>query len=153
MKGFINYNKARLGVLALLIWTTAALGPPACSRNEQPRTVADILTSAGQAKRDLRAQGAITAQTDYDISFKLAEANRAYKNFINDELARLAATGTDAPDPNRRSAALRELASVLRGLENPEALGIKSADAQKTWRLAITSLGTVIEGIELLGGK
>lgn len=151
MKGYKKY--CSIIVLALLISTTAAFGPPACNRTDQPRTVADILTSAGNAKRSLRAQGQISAQADYDISAKLADANRAYKTFINDELARLAATGATTPDPNTRSAALHELATVLRSLEDPTALGIKSADAQKTWRLAITSLDTVITGIELLGGK
>lgn len=138
--------------LALLLLTTAAAGPPACNRADQPRTVADILSTAGNVKRSLRAENLITPQNDYDISYKLAEANRSYRAFINDELARLAATGTDEPDPNARSAALRQLATQLRALRDPGVLGIKSENARKRWGEAIAGIGTVIEGIELLGG-
>lgn len=141
-----------MAALVLLVLTTAATGPPACNRSEQPRTVADILTAAGNAKRALRAENVITAQNDYDISYRLAEANRSYKAFVTDELARLAATGTDAPDPNARSAALKQLAVQLRALRDPGVLGVKSETARKRWGEAIAGIGTVIEGIELLGG-
>jgi hypothetical protein len=145
-------NKLAIMALVLVMLTTAAAGPPACNRSEQPRTVADILTSAGNIKRTLRAENVITPQNDYDISYRLAEANRSYRAFIDDELRRLAATGTDAPDPNARSAALRQLATQLRALRDPGVLGIKSEGARKRWGEAIAGIGTVIEGIELLGG-
>lgn len=142
-----------IATLALLLLATAAAGPPACDRSQQPRTVADILGAAGNTKRALRAANAITPQNDYDISYRLAEANRSYKEFINDELARLAATGTDAPDPSARSAALKQLATQLRALRDPSVLGIKSDSARKTWVEALAGIGTVIDGIELLGGE
>jgi hypothetical protein len=147
-----HHNKLIVAALALVLLTTAAAGPPACNRSEQPRTVADILISAGNIKRALRAENAITAQNDYDISYRLAEANRNYRAFIDDELRRLATTGTSAPDPNARSAALRQLATQLRALRDPGVLGIKSDAARKRWGEAIAGVGTVIEGIELLGG-
>lgn len=138
--------------LGIILLVTVGYGPPACNRSEQPRTVADILTAAGNTKRALRAENIITAQNDYDISYQLAEANRSYKAFITDELGRLAATGSDTPDPNARRAALRQLATHLRALRDPSVLGIKSETARKRWGEAIAGLGTVIEGIELLGG-
>lgn len=144
--------------LALLILSTAAYGPPACDRSKQPKTVADILVGAGNAKRSLRERdrqqpgSGISAQTDYDISYQLAEANRAYRAFVTDELQRLAATGATGPDPNARSAALKQLATHLKALNDPSVLGIKSENARKVWREAIAGIGTVIEGIELLGG-
>jgi hypothetical protein len=142
-----------LAALAMLLLATAAAGPPGCGdRAEQPRTVAEILGAVGDTKRDLRARSEITAQQDYDISYRLAEANRSYRAFINDELARLAATGTNAPDPNARRAALRQLAAQLRALRDPGVLGIKSEGSRKLWNEAIAGVGTVIEGIELLGG-
>lgn len=147
--------KVRLPVigLALLVLVTAAAGPPACpNRSDQPRTVADILSSAGNIKRQLRAENIITPQNDYDISFRLAEANRSYRTFIEDEIQRLASTGSTVPDPNTRSAALRQLATQLRALRDPSVLGIKSETARKRWGEAIAGVGTVIEGIELLGG-
>lgn len=149
----LNRNALIIAALALLIATTAAAGPPGCgNRAEQPRTVAEILTALGDTKRDLRARSEITAQQDYDISYRLAEANRSYRAFINDELARLAATGTNAPDPNARRAALRQLATQLRALRDPGVLGIKSEGSRRLWNEAIAGVSTVIEGIELLGG-
>lgn len=139
--------------LALLILTTAAAGPPGCDRTKQPKTVADILVGAGNAKRALRAGNKISPQTDYDISYRLAEANRAYRAFVTDELLRLAATGSNGPDPNARSAALKQLATHLRALNDPDVLGIKSDDARKVWSEAIAGIGTVIDGVELLGGN
>lgn len=150
MTSLLTVRRAKLAVLAVVVLATTAIGP--CDRSTQPRTVADILTSAGRVKRDLRARNEITPQTDYDISYRLAEANRSYRAFVNDELDRLAATGTDAPDPNARNAALRQLATQLRALRDPGVLGIKSEGARKVWTEAIAGIGTVIEGIELLGG-
>lgn len=158
----MRYQKRRAVVtiaLALLVLSTAAVGPPACNREDQPRTVADILVGAGNAKRDLRERErqqpgtGISAQADYDISYRLAEANRAYRAFVTDELARLAATGATGPDPNARSAALKQLATHLRALNDPGVLGIKSDGARKVWRESIAGISTVIEGIELLGGN
>lgn len=144
--------------LVLLLTTTAAYGPPACDSKQQPLTVADILTRAGNVKRELRERErqvpgtGISAQTDYDISEKLLAANRAYRRFIDDELARLAASGGTAPDPSARRAAINALVSALRSLENPGVLGIKSANAQKLWREAITTLNTIITGLEAIQG-
>lgn len=145
-------NRLTIAALVLVLVSTAGAGPPACNRSEQPRTVADILTSAGNIKRALRAENIITAQNDYDISYRLAEANRSYKAFIDDELRRLAATGSTVPDPNARSAALQQLATQLRALRDPGVLGIKSETARKRWGEALAGIGTVIDGIELLGG-
>ena len=139
-------NLARLLVVALI----AANGYGfACNRNQQPKTVADILVTAGNIKRDLCARNELTPQQDYDISAKLLAANVAYKQFVKDELARLDA---GAPDPSARQAAIRALVSSLRGLQDPSALGIKSSNAQKLWREGIAGLGTVIAGLEALQG-
>lgn len=149
-------RKLTLAALALLVVSTAAVGP--CDRSSQPRTIADILVAAGNVKRDLRERDrqspgtGISAQTDYDISYRLAESNRAYRAFVTDELQRLASTGATGPDPNVRSAALRQLATHLRALDDPGVLGIKSDSARKAWAEAIKGIDTAIAGIELLGG-
>lgn len=124
----------------------------ACNSKQQPLTVSDILTRLGNVKRDLRAQNQITAQNDYDISAKLLEANLAYKRFIEDELARLAASGGTAPDPSARQAAVRALITSLRGLQDPSVLGIKSSNGQKLWRDALQTMNTIIAGLEALQG-
>lgn len=134
--------------LVVLLLTTTAYGP--CDKNQQPKTVADILVTAGNIKRDLRARNEITPQQDYDISAKLLEANRAYRRFVTDEIARLDA---GAPDPSARRAAINALITSLRSLQDPSLLGIKSANAQKLWREGIAGLNTVIAGLEALGGE
>lgn len=139
-------RRTTIGLVVILL-TATAYGP--CGRNQQPKTVADILVTAGNVKRDLRARGELTPQQDYDISAKLLEANVAYKKFITDEVARLDA---GAPDPSARQAAIRALTTSLRGLQDPALLGIKSANAQKLWRDAIGGLNTVIAGLEALQG-
>lgn len=139
-------RRTTIGLVVILL-TATAYGP--CGRNQQPKTVADILITAGNVKRDLRARGELTPQQDYDISAKLLEANVAYKKFITDEVARLDA---GAPDPSARQAAIRALTTSLRGLQDPALLGIKSANAQKLWRDAIGGLNTVIAGLEALQG-
>lgn len=139
-------RRTTIGLVVILL-TATAYGP--CGRNQQPKTVADILVAAGNVKRDLRARGELTPQQDYDISAKLLEANVAYKKFITDEVARLDA---GAPDPSARQAAIRALTTSLRGLQDPALLGIKSANAQKLWRDAIGGLNTVIAGLEALQG-
>lgn len=133
--------------LIVVLLTTTAYGP--CSSNQQPKTVADILITAGNVKRDLRARGEITPQQDYDISAKLLEANIAYKKFITDEVARLDA---GAPDPSARQAAIRALTTSLRSLQDPALLGIKSERAQKIWREGVSGLNTVLAGLEVLQG-
>lgn len=150
-------NKLRsVMLLAVLILSTAAYGPPACNSSDQPRTVADILVTAGSVKRSLRDANradpavGITAQQDYDISSRLATANRAYKAFITDELARLDAGGPQ--DPGARKAAINALVGSLRSIEDPAALGIKNPKSREVWRLAIAGLSTVIAGLEALGG-
>jgi hypothetical protein len=141
-----------VALIGLLLVSTAAWGPPACNRASQPRTVADILVSMGQAKRALKARNEITPQQDYDISYRLAEANRSYRAFVVDELQRLSATGETGPDPNARSAALRQLSTQLKALDDPSVLGIKSENARKVWKEAVDGIDTVLAGIELLGG-
>lgn len=137
--------------LAILIILSAfiAAGYGPCDRNQQPKTVADILVTSGNIKRDLRARNEITAQNDYDISAKLLGANIAYKKFITDEIARLDA---GAPDPSARRVAIRSLVDSLRGLQDPSLLGIKGTNAQKLWREGISGLNTVIAGLEALQG-
>jgi hypothetical protein len=103
--------------------------------------VADALTTLGNIKREAKKAGEITAQQDLDISRKLHEANRAYKKFVTDEQARIAA-GT--PDPSARAAALSELRSLLSGLNDPSLLGFKSDSAKKTWSAAVTSMNTIL---------
>lgn len=137
--------------LIILLLTTTAYGP--CSGKQQPLTVADVLTRLGNVKRDLRARNEITAQNDYDISARLLEANLAYKRFINDELARLEASGGTVPDPSARRAAINALVTSLRGLQDPSVLGIKSANGQKLWRESITTMNTIIAGLEAIQGE
>lgn len=137
----------------LLILATVGFGYGPCSGKQQPKTVADILITLGNVKRDLRSQNEITAQQDYDISARLLEANRAYRAFVNDELARLASSGSTTPDPSARQAAVRALITSLRGLQDPSILGIKSAGAQKIWRESIAGMSTVIAGLEALRGS
>lgn len=156
----MRYHKRYLSisVLAVLLLVTAGAGPPACSSKDQPRTVADILIAAENAKRSLRATNrtdpatGITAQQDYDISFRLLAANRAYKSFINDELARLAADPSAQPNPDARKQAIAALVGSLKGLDDPTALGIKNEQSKALWRIAVTGLSTVIAGLEVLGG-
>lgn len=140
---------ATLVLIAVIAYTGSGF---ACNSKQQPLTVADVLTRLGNVKRDLRAQNQITPQQDYDISAKLLEANLAYKRFINDELKRLEASGGTAPDPSARRAAINALISSLRGLQDPSVLGIKSANGQKLWRESITTLNTIIAGLEALQG-
>lgn len=144
----IQLRRRQLAILLLVI-SIAGFGYGPCDKNQQPKTVADILITAGNIKRDLRARNEITPQQDYDISKKLLEANIAYKKFITDEVARLDA---GAPDPSARQAAIRSLSASLRGLQDPSLLGIKSANAQKLWREGIAGLNTVIAGLEALQG-
>lgn len=139
-------NLVRLLVVALIVSGSYGF---ACNRNQQPKTVADILVSAGNVKRDLRARNEITPQQDYDVSAKLLAANRAYRSFVTDEIARLDA-GT--PDPSARQAAIRALITSLRDIQDPSVLGIKSVNAQKLWREGIAGLNTIISGLEALQG-
>src|SRR5690242_19784683 len=76
-------------LLSLLLTTIVVSGYGPCSPSQQPKTVADTLVTLGNIKRQLKADGEITPQQDYDISVKLLQANRAYRSFISDELARL----------------------------------------------------------------
>lgn len=153
----IRLRRRQLAILILVI-SIASFGYGPCSGKNQPLTVADVLTRAGNVKRELRERErqvpgtGISAQTDYDISAKLLAANQAYKRFIDDELARLAASGGTAPDPSARRAAINALVSSLRSLQDPAELGIKSANAQKLWRDAITTLNTIIAGLEAIQG-
>lgn len=158
MRGYRKHLSVMALVLLLLV--TAGAGPPACDSKDQPRSVADILVTAGNVKRQLRelervAPGTgITAQQDYDISYRLLAANKAYRGFINLELARLDADPNAIPNPDARRAAIIALVTSLRSLEDPGALGIKSAKARALWTQAITGLNNVIIGLELLqGGK
>lgn len=144
----IRYRRQYLS-LALVVAVAYSGYGFACNSNQQPKTVADILVSAGNVKRDLRARNEITAQQDYDISAKLLEANRSYRRFVTDELARLDA---GAPNPSARQAAIRSLVTSLRSIQDPSALGLKSSNAQKIWREAIAGLNTVIAGLEALQG-
>jgi hypothetical protein len=141
----------RRQIALVLLLSIVSLGYGPCSGKQQPETVADILIRLGNVKRDLRARNEITPQQDYDISAKLVEAHLGYKRFIDDELARLS-SGGQAPDPSARQAAIRALITSLRGLQDPSVLGIKSANAQKLWRESITTLNTVIAGLEALQG-
>lgn len=143
----IPARRRQLALILLITLVASGYGP--CSSNQQPKTVADILITAGNIKRDLRARGEITPQQDYDISAKLLEANIAYKKFITDEVARLDA---GAPDPSARQAAIRALTTSLRSLQDPSLLGIKSERAQKLWREGISGLNTVLQGLEVLQG-
>jgi hypothetical protein len=146
----IQQRRSQLAILLLLATVGFGYGP--CSGKQQPKTVADMLTTMGNVKRDLRARNELTAQQDYDISAKLLEANRAYRSFVNDELARLANSNDTTPDPSARQAAVRTLITSLRGLQDPSLLGIKSASAQKVWRDSISGMNTVIAGLEALQG-
>lgn len=137
----------QLALLLLIVMVATGYGP--CSSNQQPKTVADILITLGNIKRDLRARDEITPQQDYDISAKLLEANRAYRSFITDEIARLDA---GAPDPSARQAAIRALTTSLRSIQDPSALGLKSENAKKLWREGVATLNTVITGLEVLQG-
>ena len=114
----------------------------ACSTH-QPKTVADALTSLGNVKRKLKAQGEITAQQDLDISRKLDAANRAYRQFITDEQARVAA-GTS--NPTARAAALSQLRAIVVGL-NSSIVGIKNAKSQKLWDESVQTLNTILAGL------
>lgn len=142
-------------VLVLVILSIAA-GP--CSSKNQPRTVADILTTAGNVKRQLRERDrqvpgtGISAQADYDISAKLVKANLAYKSFIEDEQARLAADPNAQPNPDARKQILTTLIAALKDLQDPSILGIRSANAQKVWHEAIAGMNTLIEGMKALQG-
>ena len=146
----IQQRRSQLAILLLLATVGFGYGP--CSGKQQPKTVADMLTTMGNVKRDLRSRNEITAQQDYDISAKLLEANRAYRSFVNDELARLANSNSTTPDPSARQAAVRALITSLRGLQDPSLLGIKSTSAQKIWRESIAGMNTVIVGLEALQG-
>ena len=146
----IRQRRSQLAILLLLATIGFGYGP--CPGKQQPKTVADMLTTMGNVKRDLRSRNEITAQQDYDISAKLLESNRAYRSFVNDELARLANSNSTTPDPSARQAAVRALITSLRGLQDPSLLGIKSASAQKIWRESIAGMNTVIAGLEALQG-
>lgn len=145
-----RYTIHQLALILLIALVATGYGP--CSGKQQPKTVADILTAAGNTKRELRARNEITAQQDYDISAKLLEANRAYKAFVEDELARIG-SNTSAPDPSARQAAIRALTTSLRSIQDPSALGIRSANAQTLWRESIAGLNTVLAGLEALQGR
>lgn len=157
---YLRRSKSQLALIVLIASIGFGFGPVACpfDSSEQPRTVADIMVAAGNVKRDLRERErqvpgtGITAQQDYDISFRLAQANRAYKQFIDDELARLAANPDAPPNPDARRNAINALVTSLKSIEDPGAIGIKSDGARKLWREGIKGLGTVIAGLEMLRG-
>jgi hypothetical protein len=146
----IRLHRRQLAILVLVI-SIAGFGYGPCSGKQQPKTVADILTSAGNTKRELRARNEITAQQDYDISAKLLEANRAYKKFVEDELTRL--NTNSAADPSARQEAIRSLTVSLRSIQDPSVLGIKSANGQALWRESIAGLNTILAGLEALQGR
>jgi hypothetical protein len=134
------YRRQTASLLCVVLITYFSAGF-ACDRQQQPKTVADALTTMGNIKREAKKAGEITAQQDLDISRKLHDANRAYKQFVVDEQARIAA---GKPDPSARTAALNELRSLVNGLSDPAALGIKSSNAQKAWAASVTTLNTVL---------
>lgn len=147
----IRLRRRQLAILVLVV-SIAGFGYGPCSGKQQPKTVADILTAAGNTKRELRARNEITAQQDYDISAKLLEANRAYKKFVEDELTRLNSNSA-AADPSARQEAIRSLTVSLRSIQDPAVLGIKSANGQALWRESIAGLNTILAGLEALQGR
>lgn len=149
MRRIILHQRKQVVTLALIAVIAYTGSGFACGSSQQPKTVADILVTLGNVKRDLRARNEITPQQDYDTSAKLLAANMAYKGFIRDELARLDA-GT--PDPSARQAAIRALTDSLRSIQDPSALGFKSDNAKKAWREGVAGLNTVIAGLEALRG-
>src|SRR5689334_5662931 len=140
MRMLSPYRRQAATLLCVVLITYFGSGF-ACDKQQQPKTVADALTTMGNIKREAKKAGEITAQQDLDISRKLHEANRAYKKFVMDEQARIAA-GT--ADPSARAAALAELRSIVTGLSDPIVLGFKSDKAQKAWAASITTLNTVL---------
>lgn len=135
-------------IAAVLLLSLTALAPNKCGNPEsRPVTVADILVAAGSIKRDFRAQNKISPQTDLEITDKLIKANTAYRNFINDELARLA---NGSPEPSTRTNAVRILAAVLRELQDPARLGIKDAHDQALWKESMKGVENVLIGLDAL---
>lgn len=137
----MRYQQRKIATLLCAVLITYFGSGFACDQKQQPKTVAGAFTTLGNIKREAKKAGEITAQQDLDISRKLHDANRAYKKFVEDEQARIAA-GT--PDPSARAAALRELRSLLSGISDPSALGFKSDSAKKNWGAALTTLNTVL---------
>lgn len=150
MKRVLYFRSVRLAALTLVVVATVAAGP--CSGKQQPASVADTLVTLGNIKRSLRAQNEISPQADYDISARLLAANRAYRTFIDDELARLESTGATEPKPEARRQAIDALLASLRGLRDPAILGIKSERGQKLWREGLSTMSTIISGLETLRG-
>lgn len=159
---YLRRSRTQLALVVLIAAIGFGFGPIYCpfDSSQQPRTVADILVTTGNVKRALRERErqttgtGITAQQDYDISYRLAQANRAYKAFITDELARLDADPSAQPNPDARRNAINALITALRSLEDPGALGLKSDGARRLWKDAISGLALTIEGLEILrGGK
>lgn len=133
--------KQRRQLVLLLIITLTAYSGYGFACDRAPKTVAAALTTLGNVKREAKKAGELTAQQDLDISRKLHEVNRAYKQFVVDEQARIAA-GT--VDPATRSAQLVQIRSLISGLSDPSLLGFKSDGAKKTWAASITTLNTVL---------
>ena len=137
----LNLHRRQTATLLCVVLITYFGAGFACDKKQEPKTVADALTTLGNIKREAKKAGEITAQQDLDISRKLHEVNRAYKKFVVDEQARIAA---GAPDPSARTAALNELRSLVNGLSNPSTLGSKSDKAQKAWAASVATLNTVL---------
>lgn len=132
----------------LFLVSFAGLCPKA---KEQPVTVADILSTLGDTKRDMKIDGKIDAQTDLNISRTLLAAVRTYKKYVQNELDRL--ERGEEVSLSSRTAIIKELVVLLAELDDPAVLGIKSEDAKKIWRLATTGLKTVLNGLRALQGK
>lgn len=111
----------------------------ACSH--APKTVADALTTLGNIKRDAKKAGEITAQQDLDISRKLDQVNRAYKQFVVDEQKRIQ-DGT--PNTPARAESLKQLHSLVDALNDPALLGLKSDKAKKAWGASVGTLNSVL---------
>lgn len=150
MRRIFYFRSVRIAALTLVVLATVAAGP--CSSKQQPASVADTLVTLGNIKRELRAQNEISPQADYDISARLLAANRAYRRFIDDELLRLESTGATEPNPDSRRQAIDSLLASLRGLRDPVVLGIKSERGQRLWREGLSTMSTIISGLETLRG-
>lgn len=137
----LQIDRRQLAILLAVVLIAYSGYGFACNRTQEPKTVASALTALGNIKREAKKAGEITAQQDLDISRKLHDVNRAYKQFVVDEQARIAA-GT--PDPSAKAAALAELRTLLNGISNPGTLGFKSDGAKKAWAAGLATLNTVL---------
>jgi hypothetical protein len=118
--------------------------------NNEPKTVAELLTLAGNTKRELRDENhrdagtGISAQTDADLTRALLKANRVYKEYVESEKERLTTNPSGQPDSQK----LMALHVALFALENPDNFSVTNPRAREAWLTLAPLIERIVNSLQ-----